>query len=87
MKHHINPHTRYEIKIDPASRWLAFAAAVLTMIMFVSVIWLATTTPGHIIPAGSPIRIPHVSVPTTDQIQQKVDQHNPVVQAAERRQP
>lgn len=78
----LNPHTRYEIPIDRSSRWLALAAAILAMTVMVLSIWLASTTPGEILPGARP-KLPRVNVPTQAQIQQHVDAHNPVVQAAE----
>lgn len=80
----MNPHTRYEIPVDHVSRWLALAAAILTMVMMVSVIWLAVDTPGEIIPGSHrPVHLPNA--PSSAEIRHTLDAHNPVVQATEGR--
>lgn len=77
-----NPHDRYEIPVDRAGRWLALAAALLAVSVMALSIWLASTTPGEIIPGARP-KLPRVTVPGQAEIQKTVDAHNPVVQAAE----
>jgi hypothetical protein len=71
-----NPHTRYEIRVDRIPVVVLLALIILMVVSVCGSIYLASTTPGEIVPLPK-VHL-HVTKPDlSGTIQRKVNAHNP----------